>query len=71
MPDLSPYRKAVVAVLTVVITALNLAVSGGLIPAVATPYVQLVISLAGAVGVYAIPNRPLDAEPGKHEAGDQ
>lgn len=50
MKNLHQYRKAVVAVLAVVLTGLN-AVYG------ANEYVQLAISLATAAGVCAVPNK--------------
>ena len=72
MPDLSPYRKTVVAVLSFALTALSALLGAGLvIPESWVPWINAVVVLAAAYGVYAVPNRPLDDEPGKHEAGDQ
>lgn len=45
------YRKTVIAIIAVILTGLNLLYSNN-------PIVQLIISLAAALGVYATPNSP-------------
>lgn len=49
---MNKYRKFLVAVVAVVLTGLN-ALYGS------NPYVQLAISVAGALGVYMVPNKQL------------
>lgn len=51
----SRYTKAILAVLTAVLTLLVSLITGGLTPA---EVLQLIIAGLGAVGVYAIPNAP-------------
>lgn len=52
MKDLTRYRKAIVAVLGVVLTGLNVQYG-------TNPSVQLIINVAVAMGVYAAPNKPI------------
>lgn len=54
MPDLSPYRKAVTAILGFALTLL----AAGVLPEEWSPWVQAVIAAATALGVYQVPNGP-------------
>jgi len=54
------YAKFIAAILTVIATA-----GVGLIPGEYIGWVQLVVSILGAVAVYAVPNVP--ADDGAHE----
>jgi hypothetical protein len=60
---LGEVRKAAVAVATLALTGLSLALDGGLLPEAATPYVLLAVNLAGAYGVYRLPNTPRTDDP--------
>jgi hypothetical protein len=60
------YRKALIAVATFVVTAIAFALDGNLIPAEAVRYVVPVVQLAGAYGVYRVPNRQVE-EPEPYE----
>jgi hypothetical protein len=51
----SRYTKAVLAVLTAVLTFLVSAITDGVVPA---EWLQIIVIALGAVGVYAVPNRP-------------
>lgn len=48
------YNKALVAVLTAVVTAATL----GLLPEPYDGWVPVLVAFAGALGVYAVPNKP-------------
>lgn len=57
--NLSTIRKALLAALGVVATVLTVALGvGGVIPAVALPYVLVVIGVAQVYGVWRVPNDP-------------
>lgn len=51
----SRYTKAVLAVLTAVLTYLVSAISGGVVPA---EWLQIAAVALGALGVWAVPNKP-------------
>lgn len=57
---MAQYRKAIVAVVTFIVSTLTVALEGHLIPEVAVPYVVGVITLAGAYGVYKTTNIPVE-----------
>jgi len=65
LPDLSRYRKLLVALVGAVAQALSL----GLIPERYRPWAVMVISVATAAGVYVTPNRPPPAPPVVGEQG--
>lgn len=61
---LKDVRKALVALVTLA----GLALTQGLVPDVATPYVVLAIGFANVYGVFAVRNGEKIVEPG-HETG--
>ena len=53
---LGKYRKSVVAAATALVTIVAVALQGHLIPEKYIPYAVGVITVAGALGVYRMPN---------------
>lgn len=56
------YTKAILAVLTAVLTFLTSAITGGI---VLDEWLQIIVIAAGALGVYAVPNGSTTAGPRK------